>query len=369
MKPLFNKVTIIGIGLIGGSLGMAIKNKKCAKSVIGVDLGQEILDLALELEAIEEGLTDVIKGVQDADLVLLAAPIGTSMKILDVIAPHLKVGCLVTDVGSTKVEIIKKAAQVLPPGVFFLGGHPMAGSEQAGIKGADQYLFENAVYILTPDNNLPEEPVASFRNLCEIIGAKVIEMSAEKHDFLVAGISHLPHIVAATLVNTIGKVQENNPEILALAAGGFRDTTRIASGHPLMWRDICTTNKGQIMSLIKSFKETLNEMEEKILQGDDVGIEEELTRARKIRSSIPAKMKGYLPVLYEITIFVPDRPGIIGQVAAMLGYEGININDIEILRVKEGEGGSIRLGFGTPEEQSMALEIFKRNKIKAKIKA
>ncbi|KNZ68347.1 prephenate dehydrogenase [Thermincola ferriacetica] len=368
MQPLWEQVTIVGVGLIGGSLGMALRKKGLAKSVIGVDVREKILDTAVEMEAIDRGIVDLQAGVAEADLVVLATPICTSVRILTEIAPFLKKGCVVTDVGSTKNLIVETAARIMPEGTVFVGGHPMAGSEQAGVNGADLYLFENAVHILTVMPGTPEEPVQKLKQTVNSIGARVLEMNPVQHDFLVAGISHLPHIVAAALVNTVGRLHKDYPDILGLAAGGFRDTTRIASGHPLMWRDICTTNKEQILEVLKIFKETLNEMEAMIDNCDEEGIEAEFNRAREIRRGIPARMKGYLPVLYEIIIYVPDRPGVIAGIASLLGEAGINISDIEIMRVKEGEGGSIRLGFGSAEDQEKALTLFRENNIKAKIK-
>lgn len=185
---------------------------------------------------------------------------------------------------------------------------------------------------------------------------------------MVAGISHLPHIVAASLVNTVDSYQESHPGILGLAAGGFRDTTRIAAGHPQLWRDILLTNQEAILTVLASFKQAINDMEEKIINRDGTGIEEFLSSAKKVRQTVPTKMKGYLPTLYEVIVTVPDQPGVIAGLAVLLGDEGININDIEILRVKEGEGGSIRLGFATPEDQEQAIQILKANGTKVKAK-
>lgn len=363
-----DKITIVGMGLIGGSLGMALVGKGFGGQIWGVDVNPSSLEIAAQTAAGHRFTTNLAEGVQDADLVVLATPVGKTTEILQAMAGYLKPGCIITDVGSVKGAVVKAAVQVLPPEVSFIGGHPMAGSEVAGINGADRYLFENAVYVLTPTEETPPYAVEAVRRLAEAVGARVVFYPPGEHDLLVAGVSHLPHLVAAALVNTVGGLQEENHPALMLAAGGFRDTTRIASGQALMWRDIFLTNREATLELIQRFKKAVGELESAITAGAGPQIESLLNRARITREQVPAKMKGYLPSLHEIIVTVPDRPGMIADIATYLGQEGININDIEILRVREGDGGTIRLGVSTGENLHRALKVLRSNGIIAKEK-
>ncbi|MHB8157155.1 MAG: prephenate dehydrogenase/arogenate dehydrogenase family protein, partial [Desulfocucumaceae bacterium] len=254
---------------------------------------------------------------------------------------------------------------LLPAGSFFIGGHPMAGSEIEGITGADPYLFENAFYILTPGEDTPGHCLNSLIKLVEGIGSRPILMEPVEHDLSVAAVSHLPHLVAATLVNCLFDLP-GNEKISILAAGGFRDTTRIAAGSPDMWRDIFITNQTSILKALNSFRDRLDEFQQAIEGQNQQKIYEVLFRAKNLKSGIPAKRKGYLPALWEIVVTVPDRPGVIGEIAIILGGSGINISDIEILRVREGEGGTIRIAFASQKEQDTAALLLSNSGIPVK---
>jgi len=368
MKPMFEKVCIIGVGLIGGSLGMALCSRKLAKRVIGVDINTDELQLAMELEAIHEGSIDPASAAADADLVVIATPVGLTVEMVKKIAPVVKKGCIVTDVGSTKAQIVREAEMLMPSGTFFVGGHPMTGSETAGVKGADRYLFENAAYILTPSAVTDQAAVNAAERLALAVGAKVVKIDPQEHDLMVAAVSHLPHLVATVLVNTVGEIQKDHNDVLMLAAGGFRDTTRVASGQPLMWRDICITNRGKILEVLDRFSNALQETRHFIESCDDKGLESRFTMARELRNTIPAKMRGYLPTTHEIVVTIADKPGAISSLAGCLGANGININDIEILRVREGEGGTIRLALSSEADQEKAIKILRANGVVVKKK-
>jgi len=354
LKPQLGRVAIVGVGLIGGSLGMSLCARGLAKEVVGLGSRPENLRLALELGAVHRVAFSPAEGVTGADLVIIATPVSTVIPVLDQILPYLSHGAVVTDVGSVKAEIVRRAENILPPGIYFVGGHPMAGTEQAGVRGADPYLFENAFYIVTPTSKTPVEALETVRMLAAGVGAKVVEMEPERHDQAVAAVSHLPHLLAVTLVNMVAQMDEND-EILPLAAGGFRDTTRIAAGSPVMWRDIFMTNREQALKMIRLFRAELDFFEKALEQADGDAVQDSLESARAVRSGLPAKTKGYLPYLYEVVVNVPDRPGVIAGFTSVLAAAGINVVDIEILRVREGEGGTIRVGFATVEEQDSAV--------------
>ncbi len=357
MSAIFNQVTIIGVGLIGGSFGMAIKKDGLANRVIGVDVVPGNLDLAVELQAIDQGYVEFNDEASQADLVILAAPITTNEAILRIIKSRLQPGTVVTDVGSTKADFVYASEQILGDDCYFVGGHPMAGSETAGVKGADPYLFENAIYVLTPTTHTDDQTLERVKHLTNAVGSRVMVMDPHEHDLLVAAVSHLPHLIASTLVNAVATIEEQHPLALLLAAGGFRDTTRIASGNPVLWKDICFSNKEQLLKMVGVFQESLQTFKNQLQNKQELDFENNLALAKDVRSKIPAKLKGYWPFLDEIIVMIPDKPGTIGQVAIILGEQGVNIDDIEILKVREGEGGSLRLGFASLGAAEQAIRI------------
>ncbi|MCR4400809.1 MAG: prephenate dehydrogenase/arogenate dehydrogenase family protein, partial [Syntrophomonadaceae bacterium] len=249
----------------------------------------------------------------------------------------------------------------LPPSVQGIGGHPMAGAETTGIAGSDRYLFENAVYVLTPPPGVAAASMERLQSLVAATGARVLVMDADTHDVLVAAVSHLPHLVAAELV----RVASRQPEALVLAAGGFRDATRIAASNPGMWEDIIFSNREAVLGQLEAMISSLEEVRDVVAAGDRPALRARLEQARAVRESIPRRQKGLLAQLHEVTAIVPDRPGVIGQVGVVLGRQGVNIVDIEILRVREGDGGTLRLAFATPAEAERAVELLRAEGIKS----
>ncbi|MFZ5632697.1 MAG: prephenate dehydrogenase/arogenate dehydrogenase family protein [Bacillota bacterium] len=363
-RPLFRKAAIVGVGMIGGSLGLAINRRALAGEVVGIGRSRETLELALRCGSVHS-ISLGFDAAAGCDLIIVATPVGSTLDILAGLGPHITPGAIVTDVGSTKVEIVDGSRHVLPAGAVFIGGHPMAGSEKEGIAGADPYLFENAFYVLTPTPGTPGESTGKLIRLVEGIGARPVLMDPVEHDLSVAAVSHLPHLVAATLVNCLFDLPGGEKKSL-LAAGGFRDTTRIAAGSPDMWRDIFMTNRKFVLEAISAFRKRLDQFEDAIAGRDTRKVHDILSRARTLKAGMPARTRGYLPALWEIVVTVPDMPGIIAKMAGILGNAGININDIEILRVREGEGGTIRLAFGNPEDQERAVSLLVESGIPAR---
>lgn len=358
MNPDFRRIAILGVGLIGGSLGLSLCGRRLAGEVVGAGSRVDNLRLAVELGAVNRYAGSPAEGVVGADLVIIATPVSATIPVLCEIMPYLSPGAVVTDVGSTKAEIVRAAENMLPPGIDFVGGHPMAGSEHNGVRGADPYLFENAFYLLTPTSKTKPEALEKVRKLAVGVGAKVVEIDPERHDLAVAAVSHLPHLLAAALVNTVARLPESD-SILPVAAGGFRDTTRISASSPLMWRDIFMSNRNQVLKMIRIFKSELDLFDRALEDGNIDVIQSNLEDARTARAALPAKTKGYLPSLFEVILTVPDLPGIIAGFAVCLAESGVNITDIEILRVREGEGGTIRLGFATEKEQENAIRVLR----------
>lgn len=282
------KVAILGLGLIGGSLALALQKKGLVEKIIGLDRKKENLALALEKGAISWGTTDFIQGVQEADLLVLATPVGVTAGILKELIPHLKDNCLITDVGSTKLQVVEEIESFLPSRLFFVGGHPMAGSEKSGMAAANEEIFQKATYLFTPTEKTNQKALQALRNLLQAVGCQVVEMSPREHDLAVASVSHLPHILAVSLVNLVEKLSQSNNQLSSLAAGGFRDTTRVASSHPIMWRDICQTNKAGILQTIEQFERILEETKKMLIQEDNQDILlEKLKKAKNFRETIP----------------------------------------------------------------------------------
>jgi len=287
------KVAILGMGLIGGSLALALQQKGLVEEVIGIDRKEENIKIAQAREAIHRGTTDFATGVKEADLVILATPVGAITELVRQITPYLKPGCLLTDVGSTKLKVVQEVEAIIPSHLFFVGGHPMTGSDKSGMQAARADIFQGATYLFTPTEKTNLMALEAIKSLISSLGCKIMEMSPDQHDLAVASISHLPHILAVSLVSLVGKLSQENTNLPYLAAGGFRDTTRVASSHPIMWRDICLTNKEGILQIIEEFENVLQETKKIILQEDNEEILlNELVKAKEIRESIPVCQKG-----------------------------------------------------------------------------
>lgn len=354
----FKRVAIIGIGLIGGSLGLALKSLPNPPEVIGIVRREEVLIEALSLGAIDSGTFFINEGVKDADLVFVATPVGIIVDVIKHIIPHLKKGAIITDVGSTKASIVKEVGKFLPPHLHFIGGHPMTGSEKAGVTSANPNFFKNAYYILTPDDRTDTGAFRRLHALLTSIGSNVIALGDEKHDRIMATISHLPHLVAASLVNLASKETAQAENLLFLTAGGFRDTTRIAAGSSQIWADISMENKEAILEMIQSFQKELGDYAAFLKEGDKKSLEEKLRLAREVRLNLPSATKRDLSEMREALVSVVDRPGIISDITLTVGNLGINIEDIEILHTTE-ISGVLRLVICGAENTNRAAEALR----------
>jgi len=275
---LFNRVTIIGLGLIGGSLALTIKEKKIAREVIGVSRRKSTINHAVKAGIVDFATLDLGRGVRDSDLVIIAAPVFKIVDIAKRIAPFLKEGAILTDAGSTKKYIVKNIESFSGKGLNFVGSHPIAGSELSGIKYADKGLFKGAYCIITATENT--EALGKVKRFWVSLGMKVVVMHPDTHDKLLSKISHLPHAAAASLVNTIGK------NGLDLAAGGFKDTTRIASGEPELWKDIFLTNRENLIKDIGLLRKELLKIEKALKGRNSRDLISFLRRAKAIRDSL-----------------------------------------------------------------------------------
>ena len=282
----FNKISIIGVGLIGGSLGLALKEKNPNFKIVGIDK-QQIIEKAIARDAIDEGTVNLEEGIKEADIVIIATPVKTILDLLPKINPFLKKGCLVTDAGSTKGQIVERANKVLSKDVFFIGGHPMAGSEKYGIDSAVPHLFHNKTYILTPTHKSNLTALDKIFLLIKMIGAKKLILDPLEHDRIVSAVSHLPQIIAVSLINVIGELAlwENNNNYFKAVGDGFKDMTRIASSPYKMWEDICETNQENILEMIQEFKNYLEVIEDKLKNNPD-SLKEEFQKASQLRDTL-----------------------------------------------------------------------------------
>jgi prephenate dehydrogenase len=275
-------VTIIGLGLIGGSIGLALtKGKKSRWEIVGYSRRQESVANALSLGAIERGESNLKDAVRRADFVIIATPVLTVGEIFSKIAPHLPSGCVVTDTASTKVQVMKWANEVLPPTVNFIGGHPMAGREAYGIQAATAELFQGCTYCLTPSDKASEKSIDTVIGMIEKLGAIPFFIDAQEHDNLVAGISHLPMLLSAALAS-LTTANPSWPKMSKLAASGYHDLTRLASGNPEVNSHICLSNQEAIVYWIDKFSQELETYRQLVVEGDK-RLEQALAEANKAR--------------------------------------------------------------------------------------
>lgn len=282
----FKKITIIGVGLIGGSLGLALKKKNPKFKISGIDK-LEIIEKAIARGAIDEGTINIENGIKEADILIIATPVKTIIDLLPRINPFIKKGCIVTDTGSTKGQIVETADKILSKDVYFVGGHPIAGSEKYGIEEANPYLFQDKTYILTPTKDTNLLALKKIFLLIKIINAKRLILDPLEHDRIVGAVSHLPQIMAVSLTNMIGELgqQENNNNYFKAIGEGFKDMTRIASSPYQMWEDICETNQENILEMIQEFRNYLGIIEDK-LKNHPGNLKEEFQKAQILRKSI-----------------------------------------------------------------------------------
>jgi prephenate dehydrogenase len=318
------KANVFGLGLIGGSLALALTD--AGYDVGGHDSDKSKIDIALEREIISfPGL------YSDAEVTFVATPVGT---VAEAVQESLTLTTgVVTDVGS-----VKTAISLLVTDPRFVPGHPMAGSELDGLDGADASMFAGAVWVLTPTAHSSDAAFAVVAGLVAKFGAEIVAMDAEQHDDLVAVVSHVPHLTAATLMRIADNRSEEHMALLRLAAGGFRDMTRIASGRPGIWLDICEQNKASIVRGLDALILGLTDMRDVVAASDRDGLLSRLEQARRARMNLPTGA-GAVEDLVEVRIPIPDRPGAAADVFTLSGELGVNVYDFEVVHSAEGDRG------------------------------
>lgn len=347
-------VTVIGLGLIGGSLCCALKNKNLivkgvsSRSTIEKAYGMKIIDEGFEYIRIPEIL-------HDSDFVFICTPLADIGKKLPQIFQHVEKNTIISDVGSTKSFICNIAENHIRKGIFFIGGHPMAGSEKRGIENSNPYLFYDAVYVLTPIPDTPKKVIKKISSLISLLGAKVMILTPELHDEIAASVSHLPQLLAVLLTDHLAG--KDNDLFRNLAAGGFRDMTRIASSGYSIWRDIIKTNIKEVKKVLGDFQKELSVLIECL--DDDEYLDRSFSIAQTERKTIPKYSKGFLKPLVDVRVAVKDQQGELARITNTIYYHEINIKDIEIVNIREGEGGILRLGFSEKSDAHRAASALR----------
>lgn len=322
------RVTIMGTGLIGGSIGLALRAEGWTVSAVDADP-------KVAIRAVELGAADCVGLDPASDLVVLAGPVGVIASLAE--TALAETNAVITDVGSTKGEI---CAAVDDP--RFIGGHPMAGSEQDGIDGARADLFAGAMWVLTPTDHTDQASLSVVAAMVRVLGAEVIALAPEVHDRLVAQVSHVPHLTAAALMTLASETSVEHRALLRLAAGGFRDMTRISAGRPSIWPDICMANAPAILDGLDGLIAKLADVRAKVADGDRVGLLDLLTSARQSRINLPTGFRVSDQVA-EVAVPIPDRPGEIAAIATLASELDVNILDLDITHSGEGQRGVMLL--------------------------
>jgi prephenate dehydrogenase len=280
------KLAVVGVGLIGGSLSLALKATGSVGKVVGIGRGQANLDKAMELRVVDSVTQDLVAGVADADVVFLATPVLALGPVARQLMPHLKPGAILTDGGSVKQAVIDEIEPYLREDVHFVPGHPIAGTEYSGAEAAFASLYQGRRCILTPTPRTAPAALATVQAMWEAVGCDVVAMDVDKHDRVLAAISHLPHMVAYALVNAVGAYDRYQENILEYSAGGFRDFTRIASSDPTMWRDIALTNRTALIEMMGQFETFFRELKDDVERGESERLFEFFRRSKESRDAI-----------------------------------------------------------------------------------
>lgn len=354
------KLSIVGIGLIGGSVGLSALERGLVEEVIGYDVDSKQAQQALRMRAITGVAPSAAEAVRDADLVVIATPVGEIVRTFEAISPQLKEGTIVTDAGSTKARIVSQIGPSVPSNVSFIGGHPIAGSEGEGIDAAESDLFDGCYWVLTPT---PSTEAAGYGELVSFVsglGARVISLDPKRHDELVALTSHLPQILASVLMAYVWERARESEDLPLIIAGGFKDMTRIAASSTDLWLGILEDNREAVGEILSGFETALRSTDGLLRESKWDELRSLFDRARASRKELQEK-PGVLPEeLAVVMVPVPDRPGVLSEVTTAVGEVGVNIEDLEIAHSSEGGRGTIRLTLSGEHAAELAMKALEQ---------
>lgn len=357
------KIGFIGFGLIGGSIARALKKINPDYYLFAYDYHKDhpSTDLAAALsDGVLNSVTNSLENeFPECDLLFLCAPVLSNIAYLKELKPIIKDTCILTDVGSVKGNI-HAAVEELGLEAQFIGGHPMTGSEKTGYLNSYALLMENAYYILTPTKLTPKRMISTLFYLVKGMGSIPILLDAKEHDMITAAISHVPHIIAAQLVNLVREADDEDEKMRSLAAGGFKDITRIASSSPVMWQNICLTNATDIKRLLDRYIEALQTTSDALAKLDGDYLYQMFDTAGEYRSAIPNKSVGIIKKLFEIYVDILDEAGAIATIATLLASNQISIKNIGIIHNREFEEGVLRIEFYDEPSQQKANALLAR---------
>ncbi|EOH98596.1 prephenate dehydrogenase [Enterococcus haemoperoxidus ATCC BAA-382] len=353
------KVLIIGLGLIGSSLALCIKKEHPFTTVIGIDNQVTSEEFALKRNIIDQIGSSLETEAVQADIIFLCTPVKSMLKQLNVLGTlSLKQDVIISDVGSTKREIVQVAKK---SGLkTFIGGHPMAGSHKSGVTAADENLFENAYYILASSEVEKQSQIKELQTLLQGTRAKFVVLTAEEHDQITGMLSHLPHIIAAGLVNQSKIFNDEHPRSRQLAAGGFRDITRIASSDPQMWTDILLSNKESLLTLMNAWQAEMDQVSTWIQTENKEAIFQFFYEAKETRNQMPVHKEGAIPAFHDLFVDVPDVPGVIAEITGLLGKAKLSLINLKILETREDIYGILQLTFKRQEDLEKAKDCIKK---------
>lgn len=356
-------VGFIGLGLIGGSIAKALRRFHPQVKIYAYTRTEATLDQALSEGVIDRKCTKEDPLFRTCRYIFLCAPVNDNIAYLTWLKDHIAPDCIITDVGSVK-GAIHKAISDLHLDKNFIGGHPMAGSEQTGYENATDFLLENAYYILTPGGEIDIMRLTEFMELVTSLGAIPLVLTWEEHDYITAAVSHLPHIIASTLVNAIQKMDTPEENMKLIAAGGFKDITRIASSSPVMWQQICMENKEMISKVLDEYIRLIVQAKCWVDNGEASDIYQMFYHSKEYRDSIPYAAKGALEKVYALYCDIYDEAGGIATIATLLAMNNINIKNIGIIHNREFEEGVLRIEFYQEDACLKAEQILKERNYK-----
>ncbi len=352
-------ISIIGLGLIGGSIAKGLKGHDHSFRIYAFDKA-DVLDKALGQKIIDDKLNSIEESI-NSEIIFLCLPLEHSLSTFEKIIPILKDDSILTDVCGIKGAFEKQWNENKNKGLY-IGGHPMTGKEKGGFDNSDPLLFENAVYILS-DSNKESPNTQKLVDVLKLLGSRITFLNPFLHDKVVARVSHLPQLLSVGLVNSTTKGFENiNP--LDFAAGGFRDMTRIASSDFNIWKEVLKLNKLEILSALNSLQNEIDDIRRYLINDSSDKLNSMFNSASEKRDEIPKNTKGFVSPLYDVFVFVNDVPGIISRLSTALFNARINIKDIELLKIREGSGGTFRLSFESANDVHRAKEILVNNGFK-----
>jgi prephenate dehydrogenase len=348
-------ISIIGLGLIGGSIAKALKNFSVDYNINAFDK-PEVLNTAFAQKVIDKKLNSFEDSLE-SDLIFICLPVDESKNVFKVLVDKLKPGQILTDVCGVK-SIFQEIWDQKKREGFYIGGHPMTGKEKGGFENSDPLLFENCIYILS-DSSKECSQIDSFTNIIHQLGAKITFLNPKVHDIIVASVSHLPQLVSVSLINS-ASLKDSDLNFFDYAAGGFRDMTRIASSEFSIWEPVVFENKKNIIQAIDNFINDLEQIKVSIGHDNYKLIAKKFEAARIKRDEIPKSNKGFLNKIYDVFVFVKDEPGVISKISTALYNNNINIKDLELLKIREGSGGTFRFAFESETEAQKARTIIEQ---------